>query len=102
MLVYIAESHAVDEWPVGERIIKKQHTNTQERLDACNECLEDFGLTWPAVVDSPNNSFHHTYACWPIRFYCIKDDVLEVVAKPNSDTGYDLREIGEWLERTLG
>ena len=33
LLVYIAESHAVDEWPVGETIIKKQHTNTNERIE---------------------------------------------------------------------
>jgi len=37
LLVYIAESHAVDEWPVGETIIKKQHTNTNERIEVCRQ-----------------------------------------------------------------
>lgn len=101
LLVYIAESHAVDEWPVGETIIKKQHTNTNERIEACQECLDDFGLNWPTVVDDSNNAFHNTYACWPIRFYCIKDDVFEIVATPNCDSGYDLREIETWIKQTV-
>jgi len=102
LLVYIAESHAVDEWPVGERIVKKQHRSTEDRIEACKECLEDFGMCWPTVVDSPSNDFHQTYACWPIRFYCIKDDKLEIVARPNCDTGYDLNEIAVWIQSTVG
>lgn len=97
LLVYIAESHAVDEWPVGEKIVKKQHTNTEERIAACEECLEDFQLRWPTVVDSEDNNFHETYACWPIRFYLINNGVFEYVARPQK-TGYDLNEIETWLK----
>lgn len=71
-------------------------------LQACKECLADFGMCWPTVVDSPSNDFHQTYACWPIRFYCIKDDKLEIVARPNCDTGYDLNEIAVWIQSTVG
>lgn len=96
LLVYIAESHAVDEWPVGETIVKQQHKTTQERIAACQECLEDFQLNWPTVVDTMDNDFHCTYACWPIRFYLINDGVLEHVARPQK-SGYDLTEIADWL-----
>lgn len=97
LLVYIAESHAVDEWPVGEKIVKKQHTTTEERIDACKECLEDFQLQWPTVIDTIENDFHQTYACWPIRFYLINEGVFEYVARPRK-TGYDLTEIEAWLK----
>lgn len=97
LLVYIAESHAVDEWPVGETIVKKQHTTLTERIVACQECLDDFGLSWPTVVDTIQNEFHHTYSCWPIRFYLINHGVLDHVARP-SKNGYDLRQIENWLD----
>lgn len=96
LLIYIAESHAVDEWPVGETIIKKQHRTLPERIVACQECLEDFQLNMPTVVDSVENEFHHTYACWPIRFYMINNGVFEVVARPKQ-FGYDLQDIADWL-----
>jgi len=99
LLVYIAESHAVDEWPVGETIIKKQHTTLQERIAACEECLEDFNLDMPTVVDTMDNDFHHTFSCWPIRFYLIKNGVFEYVARPQC-SGYNLAEIAEWLNST--
>jgi hypothetical protein len=98
LLVYIAESHAVDEWPVGETIIKKQHTTLDERIVACQECLEDFGLEMPTVVDTIDNEFHRTFSCWPIRFYLIRGGVLEYVARPRGCTGYDLSEITDWLD----
>lgn len=96
LLVYIAESHAVDEWPVGETIVKKQHTTVAERIAACKECLEDFQLDMPTVVDTIENDFHSTYACWPIRFYLINRGVFEVVARPKQN-GYDLQDIADWL-----
>ena len=89
LLVYIAESHAVDEWPVGETIIKKQHRTVEDRIEACKECLEDFGLEIPCVVDTIENDFHTAYSCWPIRFYCIKNGILDLVARYNIKCLFD-------------
>lgn len=100
LLVYIAESHAVDEWPVGERIVKTQHKTLPDRITACNECLEDFNLAMPTVVDTMENSFHETYSCWPIRFYLINNGVFDCVARPKKE-GYDLTEIADWLGKVI-
>ena len=100
LLVYIAESHAVDEWPVGETIVKKQHRTVEERIKACEECLSDFGLGIPAVVDTIQNDFHDAFSCWPIRFYLINKGVFEYVARPRPGCGYDLTEIELWLSKT--
>ena len=81
LLVYIAESHAVDEWPVGELIVKKQHRTLEDRIQACKECIQDFGLEMPTVVDTIENDFHETYSCWPIRFYCIQEGNLDYIAR---------------------
>ena len=101
LLVYIAESHAVDEWPVGETIVKRQHTTTEERIAACEECLADFGLKMPTVVDSIENDFHRTYACWPIRFYLINAGILDVIGTPRDGCGYDLADIEDWLRKIV-
>jgi hypothetical protein len=85
---------------VGETIIKKQHTTLEERIAACQECLEDFGLGIPTVVDTMENEFHHAYSCWPIRFYCVNQGVMEYVARPRDGGGYDLKEIEDWLRKT--
>jgi Iodothyronine deiodinase len=69
-LVYIAEAHASDEWPIGSSVDIKQPTTTAERVNAAVACVADTEIAWPAYVDPlPANAFEALYHPWPIRFF---------------------------------
>lgn len=67
VMVYIAEAHAEDEWPIGSEIKILQHHNVEDRRQAAKLCIETTGFNWPCWIDS--DEFEKQYAPWPIRFY---------------------------------
>lgn len=97
LLVYICEAHASDEWPIGSHVQIKQHTNTQERLAACQTCCDALGVSFPTVLDSEANAFNNAYAAWPLRFYLIDNNRVEHVPMPTNGA-YDPNELDTWLQ----
>ena len=111
--VYIAEAHAMDEWPIrsarfnrgrGPVLIEKQPREAKERCDlACqfaNEFLFPFQDSCPHIqllVDNPESGdiFEKEYAPWPLRLYLIEDGVMKWIAQPK-DCSYD-SAIGELM-----
>ena len=90
IFVYIAEAHALDEWPLrssrymnpsnGCAIIKKQHTNIKERSNACQKFINAYkeqfiktdSKTCTFVLDTMNGNFSKFLKPWPARFYIMK------------------------------
>lgn len=100
LLVYICEAHACDEWPIGSPVVIKQHKTTEDRSKACTQCCDALNISVPVVLDSIENDFNNTYACWPLRFYLIDQGIIEHIPMPR-DGAYDPSEIDTWLETKL-
>jgi len=82
------------------RLSIAQHKTFEERAAACDGCLKSLGVGIPTVLDSMDNSFNDTYACWPLRFYLIDGGIIEHVAQPKHGA-YNPLEINAWLENKL-
>ncbi len=98
--MYIAEAHAMDEWPLqsarfnqgrGPVIVEKQPTLASERCALARKFASDFAMdlsksTFEFLVDDPEtgDEFEKEYAPWPLRLYLISDSKLEWIAEPKS------------------
>jgi len=100
-MVYLMEAHAADEWPLGTKVVTKQHKTNKERIEAALELQKKYKITFPLVVDDISNSFHNTYAAWPERYYIVdKTGKLAYIAVPGP-MGYTSKHIDQvklWLE----
>jgi len=98
--VYIAEAHAMDEWPVlsgrfnqgrGPVVVKQQPTRGTERCRLARSFASDFGMdpqasNYEILVDDPEEGepFEKMYAPWPLRIYIMKGAKIEWIAEPES------------------
>lgn len=99
LLIYIAEAHARDQWPVGKTIsCVNQPKTLNERLDNARQLQKDFQCEIPMLVDSMDNTFHTTYGAWPFRFYVIHENKLVFKAEPHKETfTYNMDELDRWI-----
>jgi len=97
LTVYIVEAHAVDEWPVGERVEIRQPISIDERCRVAEEFRRVQNHKAHIVVDSMDNCFHNTFSAWPVRFYIIKDGVMAFVAHPTPCYEYEISHVFDWL-----
>jgi hypothetical protein len=100
LVVYIAEAHARDQWPVGKTIsCVDQPTTIEQRLVNARDCQKNLQFEMPMLVDSMKNTFHLTYGSWPYRFYIIYDGKLALKAEPHNDTfSYHIDELDQWID----
>ena len=121
MVVYIAEAHAQDEWPVGRMVsccARPQSLSERVRLlqrlgsgkgqghggigAGVGACLR----RWPpgsVLVDTMDDGFATQYAAWPTRFYVLAgergDERVAFKAQPHeSDCGYHLGDLADYLD----
>jgi len=88
-LLYQAEAHAANEWPVGKKVSSiEQHTCMQDRLEAAQAFVEAHNVALPVLVDSMSDEFQQVWGSWPFRFYGIKDGVLHLKSQPDPETHY--------------
>ena len=99
LVIYIAEAHARDQWPLGKTIsCVDQPTTIEQRLENARECKKNFNFEMQMLVDTMDNTFHLTYGSWPFRFYIIHDGKLAFKAEPQKDNFcYDIDELDEWI-----
>ena len=102
--IYIAEAHAMDEWPVrsgrfttdGEPIVVNQPKCVTERCALAQKFVQDYQFDLETFVDIPENGdpFEKAYAPWPLRFFVIgSDHRLQFVSEPvegSSDEAFSL------------
>jgi len=89
LVVYIAEAHAVDEWPVGDPLKIMQPRSNRERVAIAQKFKQDYNLLLPMLVDTVQNTFEQTYSAWPIRFYVIQNSRVLFKAYPDAHNTYD-------------
>lgn len=72
-MVYLEEAHADDLWPLGYGI--KKHASLDGRIAACVGFMDRHPTLRDALdavaMDGMDDSFLHTYAAWPERYYVV-------------------------------
>jgi len=102
-MIYIAEAHALDEWPMGDGFgVSKykafnQPKSVQERINIAKVFKEELKCLLPILVDGPDDHFERAFASWPLRFYVIKDGKIIYKAQPKSNYRYSVSELREFL-----
>ena len=109
VLVYIAEAHAADVWPInssrcaGPANTLVTPTTLEERRRHARMMLDAL----PALrhvdilVDDIDDAFLETYAAWPIRMYGVHCGALGAVVLPSRAT-FDLAPMREWILGACG
>jgi len=89
LVVYIAEAHAVDEWPVGDPLKILQPKTTAERAAIASKFKRDYRFRLPMLVDTVDNCYEQMYSAWPIRFYVAQHNKIIFKAYPDALNTYD-------------
>lgn len=105
LLVYIAEAHAADAWPInssryhGPANTVHTPTSLAERRAVAGRMLEALPCLreLPILVDDLDDRFLSTYAAWPIRLYAVSaDGRLARIGQPCGSV-IDLDPFCRWL-----
>jgi len=107
-LVYIAEAHASDEWPVGLSISHARAPRTlPERMELARQLVvrtQRQCPSWnvPVLVDGMEDLFQQSFAAWPMRFFVLDGGRVVHKAQPDPETcTYHLDDLEAWLETNL-
>ena len=108
MLVYIAEAHAADVWPInssrnaGPANTVFAPTSLGERRAVARRMLD--ALPWlrdvDILVDGLDDRFLVEYAAWPVRTYGISAGVVEHIGDPIGPS-IDILPAQRWLAGKL-
>jgi len=97
LLVYIAEAHAKNVWPLGNHVVLESHKCIDDRQKAARMFLER-GCEIPIVLDTMADEFDKQYAVWPERFFLTKNNSLISVYYPKIEFGFDMEAINLSLQ----
>lgn len=104
-LVYCAEAHARDEWPVGDALqgVKTfdQARSLAERLAALRTFVADFAWTGIAVADAIDDGFTKALGAWPLRLFVFHRGKVAFKAEPTPGYGYELNDVRIALDRAV-
>lgn len=89
LVIYIAEAHASDEWPVGDPLKIMQPRSTLERAAIASKFKKDYSFLLPMLVDTVDNEYEQTFSAWPIRFYIVHKSTVLFKACPDELNTYD-------------
>jgi hypothetical protein len=110
-LMYVAEAHATDLWPIrssranGSRgpVNIRSHQDDEERAVVATRFVNDFGMRdFRIFIDTlPNEEFEKAYAPWPVRIFCFDGTKLSYISEPHH-AEVPIWELQAWmLERNL-
>ena len=99
-MVYLAEAHATDEWPMGTVPIA-QAKSMADRITAARRFRHDTGFTWPTACDAMDDGFYRRFGAWPTRFYVLEDSELVFKIELDRDRLFDTDELRAWIENRL-
>jgi hypothetical protein len=129
-VVYLAEAHAADQWPVGPAVSTcPAHRDLAARAAQCAGLARAGGAAgagglahWPAgsvLVDGMDDAFLEHFGAWPTRFFVLRraaggaavggaaDGVappleLAFKAQPGTaDCQYNMADLALWLDQHL-
>jgi len=98
LLVYIAEAHANDVWPLGKHVDLPSHKTFEDRKKAAMLLQDKFGCKIPMLLDTMEDKFDEEFAVWPERFFVLQSEKMLRVFYPDSEFGFDSTTMLETLE----
>ena len=106
LLVYVREAHACNEWvmPDNERrgLHFEQPVSHAERIAAAVDCIRDFHLEMPVVVDGLDDRVNDQYGGWPDRLYVIDADGRIAYQSGVGPFGFKPPEVRDFLRMNYG
>jgi hypothetical protein len=103
-MVYVREAHpdsviyARDE-KGGEALQKFVQTNDLKlRSEHAQSCSRTLSLSFPMLVDKPDNQVNTAYAGWPIRLVIVGTDGKIIDPGAPGPRGFDVKKVAAWLE----
>jgi len=101
LIVYIAEAHAQDEWPIGKTVCVNKHKTLEDRIAAAKKHLiEDRDCKIKTIVDGMDDLFEKRYHGWPERYYIFQGNLLRKIGMPSKeDKGWDKANVSNWLRK---
>ena len=104
VIVYIAEAHASDVWPIssaryahdGKPVDVAAPTTTAERCAVADRFRRDYDVKLQMLVDGVEDGFERAMAPWPLRFYGLEAGLLGYIAQPEG-CSYALSGLRDWL-----
>lgn len=81
-MVYLAEAHAADTWPLSENEICAQHNFVEQRLCAAKRLLDQYPdltdlLEGRLYVDNIDNQTTLAHGLWPERYLLLDGDKVQ-------------------------
>jgi hypothetical protein len=119
-VVYIAEAHALDEWPISSarytdgEVCLPQTRTLQERIEVANSALAKLGFLetessggpeWKVFVAPPEEEkifgsdiahFESDYKPWPFRGWGFVNTKIDYIAEPHA-CEVKIEEMRDWL-----
>lgn len=97
--IYIAESHAVDEWPMDLSAIQ-QHKTVTDRAVAAADFLAQHRdqFSWPIALDTTmDGKFLEMFGAWPTRFFGVTPNgTLSFKIAPQPGGMFDVDALRRW------
>lgn len=103
LFVYIAEAHALDEWPVlssrhtadGEDVRVDQTRTLAARISRAAAVAAQYGYS-DVLVAPPEGTFELLYRPWPFRIFGFDDTTVTLSLEP-LQCSPDLHQLAAWL-----
>ncbi len=103
-MVYVREAHPdsviyVKDEKGGESLEKIAQTNDLKlRTQHAQTCARTLEISFPMLVDKPDNQVNAAYAGWPIRLVIIGTDGKVIDPGAPGPRGFDVEKVARWLE----
>ena len=106
LMVYIREAHPTDGRQSAanerEKILFKQPTTFDERIDIAKEMCTKLEISIPGVIDGIDNKVNDAYNAAPDRLYLVSKDGKIAYKGGPGPRGFDPAELEAAIKQELG
>ena len=97
MVLYIAEAHAEDLWPIGGLYPTMSHKSIEDRINASKKMRQILSWDGELFIDNMMDQFLEKYGAWPIGVFAFNKGILTWRAKPRNST-IEIQDIIQYFE----
>lgn len=96
--MYLAEAHAIDEWPMDPAAIVQPKT-AKHRAAAATDFIAKHTFRWPVACDTMTDDFLAAFGAWPTRFFALHRGKLAFKIQPHTGGRFDVAELVAWVTK---
>lgn len=98
IVLYIAEAHAEDVWPIGGLYPTFSHKCIEDRIIASKKMRGILDWSGEIYIDNMEDEFLENYGAWPIGLFVFGEGKLLWKAKPRNAT-IEIEDVIEFFEK---